>query len=150
MTGPHHSEELERLREQVAELTRRVYLLEGLLSAHPGEAAVAAQPAVEPQAESVRGTLFSAPVIAQPSVSSAGETTPAPSETVQLGAATKSGRPQLDASLESRIGGQWLNRVGIVAALGLELTLQTASAQRPTLDELMQEDRDDKSLDRRR
>jgi hypothetical protein len=38
----------------------------------------------------------------------------------------------------------------LLAALGLELTLQTASAQRPTLDELMQEDRDDKSLDRRR
>ena len=127
MTGPHHSEELERLREQVAELTRRVYLLEGLLSAHPGEAAVAAQPAVEPQAESVRGTLFSAPVIAQPSVSTAGETTPAPSETVQLGAATKSGRPQLDASLESRIGGQWLNRVGIVAVLvGLSYFLKLA------------------------
>src|ERR1035438_10005443 len=38
----------------------------------------------------------------------------------------------------------------LLAALGLELTLQTASSQRPTLDELMQEDRDDKSLDRRR
>src|SRR5438309_7782606 len=37
----------------------------------------------------------------------------------------------------------------LLAALGLELTLQTASSQRPTLDELMQEDRDDKSLDRR-
>jgi transcriptional regulator with XRE-family HTH domain len=38
----------------------------------------------------------------------------------------------------------------LLAALGLELTLQTASSPRPTLDELMQEDRDDKSLDRRR
>ena len=38
----------------------------------------------------------------------------------------------------------------LLAALGLELTLQTAGSQRPTLDELMQEDRDDKSLDRRR
>ena len=38
----------------------------------------------------------------------------------------------------------------LLAALALELTLQTASSQRPTLDELMQEDRDDKSLDRRR
>jgi transcriptional regulator with XRE-family HTH domain len=38
----------------------------------------------------------------------------------------------------------------LLAELGLELTLQTASSQRPTLDELMQEDRDDKSLDRRR
>ena len=38
----------------------------------------------------------------------------------------------------------------LLAALGLELTVKTASSQRPTLDELMQEDRDDKSLDRRR
>jgi transcriptional regulator with XRE-family HTH domain len=38
----------------------------------------------------------------------------------------------------------------LLAALGLELTLQTASSQRPTFDELIQEDRDAKSLDRRR
>ena len=38
----------------------------------------------------------------------------------------------------------------LLAALGLELTLQAASSQRPTFDELVQEDRDDKSLDRRR
>jgi len=38
----------------------------------------------------------------------------------------------------------------LVTALGLELKLQPASSQRPTLDELMQEDRDDKGLDRRR
>ena len=37
----------------------------------------------------------------------------------------------------------------LLASLGLELKLQAASSQRPTLDELMQEDRDDKSLDRR-
>jgi transcriptional regulator with XRE-family HTH domain len=38
----------------------------------------------------------------------------------------------------------------LLATFGLELKLQTASSQRPTLDELMQENRDDKSLDRRR
>ena len=38
----------------------------------------------------------------------------------------------------------------LLAALGLELTLQAASSQRPTLDELLEEDRDDQSLDRRR
>jgi transcriptional regulator with XRE-family HTH domain len=38
----------------------------------------------------------------------------------------------------------------LLAALGLELTVQPASSQRPTLDELLQEDRDDQSLDRRR
>jgi transcriptional regulator with XRE-family HTH domain len=37
----------------------------------------------------------------------------------------------------------------ILAALGLELKLQEASQQRPTLDELLEEDRDDKDLDRR-
>jgi transcriptional regulator with XRE-family HTH domain len=37
----------------------------------------------------------------------------------------------------------------LLAALGLELKLQ-ASSHRPTLDELLNEDRDDQSLDRRR
>jgi transcriptional regulator with XRE-family HTH domain len=37
----------------------------------------------------------------------------------------------------------------LLAALGLELHLQAASSQRPTLDELLEEDRDDQSLDRR-
>ena len=38
----------------------------------------------------------------------------------------------------------------MLAALGLELKLQIASSHRPTLDELLKEDRDDQSLDRRR
>jgi len=38
----------------------------------------------------------------------------------------------------------------LLTALGLELNIQPARSQRPTLDELMLEDRDDKSLDRRR
>ena len=38
----------------------------------------------------------------------------------------------------------------LLAALGLELKLQPAGSQRPTLDELLQEDRDDQGLDRRR
>jgi transcriptional regulator with XRE-family HTH domain len=38
----------------------------------------------------------------------------------------------------------------LLAVLGLELKLQTASSHRPTLDELLKEDRDDQSLDRRR
>lgn len=37
----------------------------------------------------------------------------------------------------------------LLASLGLELTLQTALSERPTLDKLMEEDRDDQSLDRR-
>jgi hypothetical protein len=38
----------------------------------------------------------------------------------------------------------------ILTALGLELKLLEASAGRPTLEELMEEARDDQSLDRRR
>jgi transcriptional regulator with XRE-family HTH domain len=38
----------------------------------------------------------------------------------------------------------------LLAVLGLELKLQTASSHRPTLDELLKEDRDDQSLERRR
>ena len=40
--------------------------------------------------------------------------------------------------------------VKLLAALGLELTLQMARSHRPTLDELLEEDRVDQSLDRRR
>ena len=60
-------------------------------------------------------------------------------------------RATLDA-LENRRGGElgFSKVTKLLAALGLELTLQTARSQRPTLDELTQENRDDKSLDRRR
>ena len=60
-------------------------------------------------------------------------------------------RATLDALENGRAGELGFSKVAkLLAALGLELTLQTASSQRPTLDELMQEDRDDKSLDRQR
>jgi len=60
-------------------------------------------------------------------------------------------RATLDALENGRAGELGFSKVTkLLAALGLELTLQTASSQRPTLDQLMQEDRDDKSLDRRR
>ena len=60
-------------------------------------------------------------------------------------------RATLDALENGRAGELGYSKVTkLLAALGLELTLQTASSQRPTLDELMQEDSDDKSLDRRR
>jgi hypothetical protein len=38
----------------------------------------------------------------------------------------------------------------LLAALGLELTLQSTASERPTLDTLLAEDRDDQDLDRRR
>ena len=60
-------------------------------------------------------------------------------------------RATLDALENGRAGELGFSKVTrLLAALGLELTLQPASSQRPTLDELMREDRDDKSLDRRR
>jgi transcriptional regulator with XRE-family HTH domain len=71
----------------------------------------------------------------------------------QAALARKAGvsRATLDALENGRAGELGFSKVTkLLAALGLELALQTASAQRPTLDELMQEDRDDKSLDRRR
>ena len=60
-------------------------------------------------------------------------------------------RATLDALENGRHGELGFSKVTkLLAALGLELTLQMASSQRPTLDELMQEDRDDQGLDRRR
>ena len=60
-------------------------------------------------------------------------------------------RATLDALENGRAGELGFSKVAkLLAALGLELTLQKASSHRPTLDELMQEDRDDQSLDRRR
>jgi transcriptional regulator with XRE-family HTH domain len=60
-------------------------------------------------------------------------------------------RATLDALENGRAGELGFSKITkLLGALGLELTLQMASSQRPTLDELLQEDRDDKSLDRRR
>jgi transcriptional regulator with XRE-family HTH domain len=60
-------------------------------------------------------------------------------------------RATLDALENGRAGELGFSKLTkLLTAVGLELTLQTASSQRPTLDELMQEYRDDKSLDRRR
>lgn len=60
-------------------------------------------------------------------------------------------RATLDALENGRAGELGFSKIArLLAALGLELTVQRASSQRPTLDELMQEDRDDQSVDRRR
>ena len=71
----------------------------------------------------------------------------------QAALAKKAGvsRATLDALENGRAGELGFSKVAkLLAALGLELKLQPTSSDRPTLDELMQEDRDDKSLDRRR
>jgi transcriptional regulator with XRE-family HTH domain len=60
-------------------------------------------------------------------------------------------RATLDALENGRTGELGFSKVSkLLAALGLELTIQTASSHRPTLEDLLQEDRDDQSLDRRR
>lgn len=59
-------------------------------------------------------------------------------------------RATLDALENGRSGELGFSRlVKILAALGIELTLQETQPRRPTLDELLEEDRDDKDLDRR-
>ncbi len=71
----------------------------------------------------------------------------------QAALARKAGisRATLEALENGRSGEVGFRKVTkLLAALGLELKLQPASAQRPTLDELLEEDRDDQSLDRRR
>ena len=60
-------------------------------------------------------------------------------------------RATLDALENGRAGELGFSKLTkLLAALGLELTLQAARSHRPTLDELLQENRDDQSLDRRR
>ena len=61
------------------------------------------------------------------------------------------GLSTLDALENGRLGELGYSKItNILSALGLELKLQEASARRPTLDELMDEERDDQGLDRRR
>jgi len=60
-------------------------------------------------------------------------------------------RATLDALENGRAGEVGFSKVAkLLAALDLELRLEKASSHRPTLDELLEEDRDDQSLDRRR
>jgi transcriptional regulator with XRE-family HTH domain len=60
-------------------------------------------------------------------------------------------RATLDALENGRAGELGFRKVTkLLAALGLELKLQALTSHRPTLDELLEEDHDDQSLDRRR
>ena len=71
----------------------------------------------------------------------------------QAGLARKAGvsRATIDALENGRAGELGFSKLTrLLAAVGLELKLQDAGSHRPTLDELMQEDRDDQNLDRRR
>jgi transcriptional regulator with XRE-family HTH domain len=60
-------------------------------------------------------------------------------------------RATLEALENGRAGELGFSKLNkLLAALGLELKVQAASSHRPTLDELLKEDRDDQNLDRRR
>jgi transcriptional regulator with XRE-family HTH domain len=60
------------------------------------------------------------------------------------------GHSTLDALENSRIGELGFSKISkILSALGMELKLLETISRRPTLDELMGEERDDQSLDRR-
>ncbi len=60
-------------------------------------------------------------------------------------------RSTLEALENARLGELGYSKItNILTALGLELTLQEATVRRPTLDDLMNEEQDDQSLDRRR
>lgn len=59
-------------------------------------------------------------------------------------------RSTIDALENGRMGELGFSKVtNILAALGLELNLGEASSRRPTLEDLMQEERDDQNMDRR-
>jgi hypothetical protein len=61
------------------------------------------------------------------------------------------GLSTLDALENGRLGELGYSKItNILTVLGVELKLQEASAGRPTLEELIEEARDDQSLDRRR
>jgi transcriptional regulator with XRE-family HTH domain len=60
-------------------------------------------------------------------------------------------RATLDALENGRLGELGYSKLNnILTALGLELKLQEASARRPTLEELMNEESYDQGMDRRR
>ena len=60
-------------------------------------------------------------------------------------------RSTLEALENARLGELGYSKItNILTALGLELKLQEASARRPTLDDLMNEEPDDQGLERRR
>jgi len=60
-------------------------------------------------------------------------------------------RATLDALENGRTGELGFSKISrLLAALGLELKLQPAGSHRPTLEELIEEARDDQGLDRRR
>jgi transcriptional regulator with XRE-family HTH domain len=70
---------------------------------------------------------------------------------MELARAAGVSRATLDALENGRIGELGYNKISkLLTVLGLELRLQVTGSRRPTLDELLNEERDDQGLDRRR
>lgn len=131
MSESSESVELQQLREQLAALTRRVYQLEQLLVAQASPNS--APPLRDNQPERSFESQFTTPVepptpvsappplVMDPAVTTGAASPPAISQIPQAPSRTA------QSSLESRIGGQWLNRAGIVAVLvGLSYFLKFA------------------------
>jgi uncharacterized membrane protein len=138
MPGPDQSEELQRLREQLAGLTRRVYQLERLLAAHSAEASpttAGEEPPVISEAGAAPSAFLATPTTSPQAVPSPPQSS-ANQQRVSLHAAVKPSGTSANkisspaankVSLELRVGGQWLNRIGIVAVLvGLSYFLKLA------------------------
>lgn len=69
----------------------------------------------------------------------------------ELARAAGVSRATLDALENSRIGELGYSKIAkILSVLGLELKVQETGLRRPTLDDLLSEERDDQGLDRRR
>jgi len=63
----------------------------------------------------------------------------------------KVGHSTLEALENGRLGELGLSKIiRILSALGLELKIQEAAPHRPTLEDILKEDRDDQGVDRRR
>ena len=121
MNDRDQSAELQQLRAQLAELTRRVYHLETLLSARsePGAVTPAAGPTLTEQAP--------APIVSTSTLPPPVPVLQATSLAPEYASRSANASAKSDASLESRIGGQWLNRLGIIAVLvGLSYFLKLA------------------------
>ncbi len=121
---------MQSLREQVAQLTRRVYQLETMLGIRPAQAAAPKPPADTKQAAAQSESASSSAVGEAPPVSPAIELRAEPPralvEYAPVAGKTQQ-RAERQSSLESQIGGQWLNRIGIAAVLvGLSYFLKFA------------------------
>jgi uncharacterized membrane protein len=132
VTDSRQSEELQQLMQQMAELTRRVFRLEQLLRtgiAAESSAEKSPPPRVEPApAEPPLAVAQASPTLSDSREPAVPPEFREPQRIPQIPSPLpKTDSAQTGVSLETRIGGQWLNRVGIVAVLvGLSYFLKLA------------------------